>query len=957
MKIRASLKQLLFEQENPAKWLAMIYIFLGLLWIFFSDWAFAVFLPDAINVQLQTYKGLIFVLASGFFFFFSTTHLARQLVGQKRRLYVANILLKTLKEDNVQPLIHLDAKGFCVYYNACWLEFTNLPLAFDQWVPWMELIPEDEREQFFQQYNLFFPRNQQFSLQYRLRHAHGNYCWVKQEFLPLSDSDGNFRGYIGLLFDMTETKRLEERIGESSRRYGYLFDNNPHPMLVYDTQSLNFVEVNKAAEILYGYSREEFSQMTLMDIRPPEEVSAFLEHLSVDLPSYQRSSGWRHMRKDGTIFDVEIIGHALPEINGRTSRLVIASDISEQKKTFQALKEGEQRFISIFEHAPEGAFIISDKFEFLSMNPAACQLLGVHSGLHYQYSPFQFLLPESVDVFNRAVQHLNAGQWFKGQMRLRNLKGMELRAEWYAISFIERGEKRFYFSFRDVSERYRIQEALKESERMLSNMLSNLPGVAYRCCHDASWTMLFISQGISRLTGYEAHQLLNNKEMCYSDLIHPDDRRSVRAEVNRSLNSNHAYEVYYRIVCQDQQIKWVWEQGIGVFKNDGSMDYIEGLILDVTKEKRAMDQVDFQTRFLERIVDNIPFPLFYKDLKGQYIGCNKAFCEYLKRDKKQVIGKTVHDLFDPEQANLFQERDRLLMQSHEVQQEEAVVRFSDGRLINAIFYKSVFFHADQSPAGIIGVYVDITERARAEQLILKQMEELSQINAELEKFSYTVSHDLRGPLVTIKGFLGMLRQDLSENNQDLVAEDLDRIDSAAGKMGHLLEDLLELSRLGRIVNPFQHLAFAEVAAEAAELLHAEIQKRNCVLVIQEDMPWVWADRSRLREVVQNLLENALKFMGSQADPRIEIGCDHQDDMPVFFVKDNGMGIETAYQQKIFNLFTKLDNETSGTGIGLALVKRILDFHGGRVWVESAGLNLGSVFYFTLNTEKYEPGMV
>jgi len=229
----------------------------------------------------------------------------------------------------------------------------------------------------------------------------------------------------------------------------------------------------------------------------------------------------------------------------------------------------------------------------------------------------------------------------------------------------------------------------------------------------------------------------------------------------------------------------------------------------------------------------------------------------------------------------------------------------------------------------------------------KLISELEANNAELERFTYTVSHDLRNPLVTIKGFLGMLQKDLRDGRQDRLTSDFQRISNAADKMHALLSDLLQLSRIGRVVNPFGEVDLIKLTADSLENLDARIRSKNVTVKISPDLPVVFGDRLRLGEVLENLIDNAAKYSGDQANPVIEVGTRERRAGPVIFVKDNGMGIEPQHLSKIFGLFDKLDPHSEGTGIGLAIVKRIIETHGGKVWVESEGLGKGATFCFTL----------
>jgi len=229
----------------------------------------------------------------------------------------------------------------------------------------------------------------------------------------------------------------------------------------------------------------------------------------------------------------------------------------------------------------------------------------------------------------------------------------------------------------------------------------------------------------------------------------------------------------------------------------------------------------------------------------------------------------------------------------------------------------------------------------------KLIGELESKNGELERFTYTVSHDLKSPLVTINGFLGYLEQDAASGNADRMKSDIQRIYEAVKKMQNLLNELLELSRIGRVVNPPEQVSFNDLIREAITLVMGRLEARQVDVIVQPNLPVVNVDRPRIVEVLQNLLDNAAKYMGNQSQPQIEIGhYGEQDGQPVFHIRDNGIGIAPEFHERVFGLFNKLDPRSDGTGVGLALVKRIIEIHGGKVWVESE-LGRGSTFFFTL----------
>jgi len=243
---------------------------------------------------------------------------------------------------------------------------------------------------------------------------------------------------------------------------------------------------------------------------------------------------------------------------------------------------------------------------------------------------------------------------------------------------------------------------------------------------------------------------------------------------------------------------------------------------------------------------------------------------------------------------------------------------------------------------------ELTERKRLEAKHKETIKELESKNAELERFTYTVSHDLKSPLITIGGFIGLLEEDARSGDTVKFNRDLKRISEAKDKMHRLLNELLELSRIGRLVNTSVNVSFEQIVEEALTLTKGRLMAGNIQVDVSKDLPIVNGDRPRLVEVLQNLIDNAAKFTADQPDPQIEIGVHGANGEKVFFVKDNGIGIEPAYHERIFGLFDKLNPKSEGTGVGLALVKRIIEVHGGRIWVESEGKGQGSTFYFTLS---------
>jgi|GEM_PF-2950807 len=357
-------------------------------------------------------------------------------------------------------------------------------------------------------------------------------------------------------------------------------------------------------------------------------------------------------------------------------------------------------------------------------------------------------------------------------------------------------------------------------------------------------------------------------------------------------------------------------------------------------EKELRESEEKFRQFFER---NYAIMFMLDPGTGQILDANPAASEFYGYSREALRAKNISEINVDSPEEVARLRGRVV--------EGTLHSYVTHHRLATGSTRTIEVHASPINTGT-GTYLfyiahDTTEReaeqAQREQLIL----DLGEKNAELERFTYTVSHDLKSPLITIKGFAGFLAEDIQGNKHENMAHDLGRITSAAEKMEHLLTDLLNLSRIGRTANPPEEVSFTGVAQEATELLAVQIVTKGVSVIIDPDMPVVRIDRVRIREVVTNLVENAIKFTGGQEHPEIHIGFKNRNGSPVFFVQDNGIGIEPQYRERIFNLFEKLDLHQEGSGAGLTIIRRIIEVHGGKIWVESDGKGTGSTFFFTL----------
>ena len=379
-----------------------------------------------------------------------------------------------------------------------------------------------------------------------------------------------------------------------------------------------------------------------------------------------------------------------------------------------------------------------------------------------------------------------------------------------------------------------------------------------------------------------------------------------------------------------------------------------------------MDELVTQVGFLQTLIDAIPNPVFYKDIQGRYQGCNRAFEEQLGLTREQIIGKKACDLFPAERAAIFEEADQALFKRRGVQVYETQIRYADSSLHYVILSKATYDTAGGTPGGLIGTVIDISERKRAETERDRLMVELTQKNKELEGIIYVASHDLRSPLVNVQGFSRKLAKNCAELGRisddsaipeevrrpmrALVREDIPRslgfITSSIEKMDGLLGGLLRLSRLGRASLCFATVDMNTLMADVVASLTWQIEKTGARIKVN-DLPPCHTDAIQVSQVFSNLIDNAIKYRSLERPLVVTVSCDVFPEGRRYCVEDNGIGIAPDQQEKVWEIFQRLNpSDNPGEGLGLTLVRRIVDRLGGSVWLESEP-GSGSRFYVVL----------
>lgn len=661
-------------------------------------------------------------------------------------------------------------------------------------------------------------------------------------------------------------------------------------------------------------------------------------------------------------------------------------ELAERKQAEEARSVAEARYRVLVEQIPAITYVdIADGSALSSfVSPQIESMLGIpreewlQGDLNYWAN---LIHPDDrervISAYKRTVE---TGQPFNEEYRILPPDGRIVWIEDHAAILKDAADQSasLHGLMFDISERKKAEETIRQANLVVENS----PVVLFRWKAAEGWPVELVSNNVSQF-GYTPQELLSGA-IPYAAMIHPDDLERVAREVREySASGVEHFQQEYRIVTSDGQVRWTDDRTVVVRDAEGKITHYQGIVMDISERKRA-EQFQLASHQIAEAALTQNLPEFYQSVYAivsplipvrnfyitLYDSANDTFSTPFLVDEFDSRWPPYHPgkglgayvlrtgqplLTTPES---FAEMERLglveIISRRMVEWLGVPLKTRQGKIIGVMAAQNYSGRPrlDKSHMDLL-MFVSVQvamaiERMQVEAERERLISELTAKNNELERFTYTVSHDLKSPLITIRGFLGYLEEDALGGNIERLREDIQRITNASTKMYKLLDELLILSRIGRIINPPVTVRFEEIAREALGMVEGRLRQRRIEVRIEPDLPTVHGDRPRLVEVVQNLADNAAKFMGKQSEPRIEVGQRgvDADGKPILFVRDNGIGFEPQYQEKIFGLFNKLDSQTEGTGVGLTLVKRIIEVHGGRIWVESEP-GKGSTFFFTL----------
>jgi PAS domain S-box-containing protein len=510
----------------------------------------------------------------------------------------------------------------------------------------------------------------------------------------------------------------------------------------------------------------------------------------------------------------------------------------------------------------------------------------------------------------------------------------------------------------DISERKRAEDALHKSMKQYDNLVSNIPIGVYilRSTPEGGSAFEYVSPKLAEIFNVSAENFLADPKFGFEP-IHPDDLAGLVALNQERFQDPRAFEWEGRAIVQGV-VRWLQIASSPEAQENGDVLW-HGIVVDITERKRAEGALHESEEKWRSLFEILPVGVSVIDSNHTVTDLNSALSQILEITKEGLLNgnykgrKYLRSDNTPMSAEEFPSI-RAAKEQEIIKNVEIGVEKENG----TITWTNVSAAPLLSGVDVVIVTADITQRKQADEQIRQLNASLEQrvrertallqaSNQELETFAYTISHDLRSPLRAMDSFSAMLVSDYSEKMDQQGLHYLARIREGSQRMGQLIEDLLNLSKVTRSELTRRQVDLSQLAQEMAAELISQSPQRSVEFDISPNLV-VDGDAAMLKIVLENLLSNAFKFSNQREKASIQFGMSAQTGERVYFVRDNGVGFNMAYAGKLFAPFQRLHgiHEFPGSGIGLVTVQRIVARHGGRIWPEAA-VNQGATFYFTL----------
>ncbi|HTZ19660.1 MAG TPA: PAS domain S-box protein [Opitutaceae bacterium] len=890
--------------------------------------------------------------------------------SERERTLLTNALASSLNE-----IYLFDAETWrFVFVNDAALHNLGYDLAQMHWMTPLDLTPDVDRAAFEQSIGpLVRHEKPGLVLETRHRRADGSFYPVEVHVQLFESESG--RVFLAVVQDITERKRADEALRESQALYHSFIEQLPNAAFRKDREG-RYVMVNSQfcrlkglkAEDLLGKKSAEVAAAARVRQGEQGPATKYSEEGDVVHEQIMRTgqiveTEEEYLAANGTKQHLHVVRMPVLGSDGKViGSQGIQFDITERREAIERVQGLVHEQRTILNTVTLGISFIKDR-KLQWINPAFGVIFGYEpeevDGMEIR--PLYANQEDYDQIGTEGYARLATGRGYSREVLMQKKDGTKI---WCSVTGqaidphdLDQGS---IWVIHDITERKLAEQKLQESEYFLrkSQEVSHLGSYNYNIPTDA-WTS---SPTLDEIFGID--EKYPRTANGWLELVVAEQRQEMDQYLKqRVVAERNRFEKEYRIVrFNDRQVRWVFGLGELEFDDQGRTLRMIGTIQDITESKAAAIALRNAKEFAENLIRTANTMIVWLDTNGRIMLFNEAAEQVTGYARTELEGRNWFDVLVPRNRypQAWTDFARLLNDGQPMNSDHPVLTKAGEERFVA--WQSSGVYEEGRIVGTISFGMDVTDRRRAEEGIRRlnaelehrvrdRTAELEATNNELEAFSYSVSHDLRAPLRAIDGFTRILVEDHAKALDPEGRRVLDVISKEGQRMGQLIDDLLSFSRLGRRALQPVEVDLATLARQIYTELEEHVPKRRLKLRLTP-LPLAHADPSLLRQVLVNLLDNAVKYTRHRKVGEIQFGGAVQGSENVYYIKDNGAGFDMQYADKLFGVFQRLhsDEEFEGTGVGLALVQRIIRRHGGRVWAEGK-VDEGATFFFTLPVHK------
>lgn len=835
------------------------------------------------------------------------------------------------------------------------------------------LIHPDDREIFMDLHNRVC-KGERGTASFRVISLKQREIWMETHSVPLRNAKGEIYAVLSVTRDVTVMRKSQQLIADNEKRYRALVENSGDGVAIISPAG-NPTYVSTAVKRMLGYTEEEAAGLDMFNAVHPDDLRMVEEAwgkviASRGVPFYvgicrvrHKDGSWRWMESTMTNMTHD------PAVGGIVDNF---REVTERVIADRALRESEEKRRLIMNAAMD-AIICSDMSGVITFwNQQAENIFGWKAEEVIGLPLTDTIIPPAFrDMHRKGVKRyrdIGQGQRMNQLLELSaiNKNGKEFPVELRVVAISQDGEEFFCAFMRDITERKKAEGKLQRRTTQLiatkNELESNEKSLkeAQAMAHLGSWEYDFTTNKAKwsdesyRILGLKKGDVIPSLESFLS-FIHPEDIKFVRETIAEGEKSLAGCTFDSRIIRKDGALRYIHSDWKFILDKQGKPTGIRGILYDITNIEEANEKLRQNQARLKQAQAIAHMGSWEINFSGGiFKWSDEAYRIYgMEPGEQDLTPDSWLTFIHPEDLGYVRSVIKEAHSSftdfsfhHRIVRKDGVVRY--------LLSESKFeFDHTGTATGLYGIVHDVTEQKQNEDIlkglndqIQKRAEELAASNAELERFAYVASHDLQEPLRMVSSFVQLLQKKYNAGLDDTARQYIAYAVDGADRMKRLILDLLAYSRVGTNNDGFSNTDLSTVVDQVLLTFDAEVKEKAARIQVGQ-MPVVRANKTQMTQLFQNLVSNAFKY-NTTAVPEIKIGCEEKGDAWQFYVKDNGIGIEEKYYEKVFAIFQRLHNKSqfSGTGIGLAICKKIIERHEGNIWIESVP-GQGSTFLFTL----------